>query len=361
MGMKTLSILTFGVLWIMYQGIDAAGLIIYRVFSSLRGKKSGNLVAAIPTIATIIGYANSREENQTSSGMIDAGVFTACSTDSLGTFSETAIRPNFTVLEEIGEGQTGTVLAVRLYDGQLAALKCSCVSGRFLLNDYGALLDLQPTQFVPKVWGYYKPINEGDCYFMSLLGPSLRMVRQNTLPHRWPSRTIASIGLIMLSAIESFSKAKNGYVLHGDAFVGNLVLGPSENNTLSRKLFFIDFDLSRRKYIPRDFYPEVRQVLYTLRFLHDGDESSPFFQIMDHRDCHADYGKDCSPAYPKLCQAIEYACSFDGVPGKGDGDVSQEIDLERIRDLLRDMLEGEENDEIFWPEWISFQRIVSNK
>jgi hypothetical protein len=164
----------------------------------------------------------------------------------------------------------------------------------------------------------------------------------------------------MLSAIEAFASPENGHVLHGDAFAGNLVLGPSSSdNQISSKLYFIDFDLSKRKYIPRDFYPEVRQLLYTLRFLFDGNESSPYFQIVDHRICHDQFSVNCFPAYPQLCQAIEYACSFEGVRGKGINDPAQEMDIGRIRSYLRAMLEDNEpEDTIFWPEWIRQQYTV---
>jgi len=282
-----------------------------------------------------------------------APVLPVCTIDPLGVLSEIPDSPSFEVLGELGKGQTGTVLSVQLSNGDKAALKCACVSGRFLLNDYGALLDLQPTNFVPQVWGYYKRRGKGDCYFMSLLGPSLRTIRQKTTPRLWPARTIATLGLLMLSAIEAFATPDNGYILHGDAFAGNLVVGPSSNSTLSTDLYFIDFDLSKRKYIPSDFYSEVRQVLYTLRFLVHGDESSQFFQIVDHRSCHDKYAVDCPPAYPQLCEAIAYACAFNGVSGKRDDDSAQEIDLGKIRTLLRSMLDsGQDDGHIFWPQWI---------
>jgi hypothetical protein len=122
---------------------------------------------------------------------------------------------------------------------------------------------------------------------------------------------------------------------------------------LSTDLYFIDFDLSKRKYIPSDFYSEVRQVLYTLRFLVYGDESSQFFQIVDHRSCHDKYAMDCPPAYPQLCEAIAYACAFNGVSGMRDDDPAQGIDLGKIRTLLRGMLDsGQEDGQIFWPRWI---------
>jgi hypothetical protein len=289
-----------------------------------------------------------------------------CIVDPLGSLSEIPGRPPFAVIRELGRGQTGTVFAVELPDGRQAALKCACVSGRFLLNDYGALLDLQSTGYVPRVWGYYKRPSEGDCFFMSLLGPSLREVRRMTYPRQWPPQTIASIGLRMLSAIEAFALPENGYILHRDAFVGNVVLGPpsSDDNHISTELYFIDFDLSKRKYIARDFYPEVRQVLYTLRFLFDGDEASPYFQIVDHRSCHGKFSKNCSPAHPKLCQAIEYACSFDGVRGKNDEDPAQEMDLGKIRSYLRSMMDDDhiEDHKIFWPEWIreTYSRTLGN-
>jgi hypothetical protein len=347
------------ILWLLHRGLDVTGVILSQFATALYTVKGAKPRNSNPTVALLRGNENTDEDaphsTTTNSPMNVSADTASCVVDPLGSFSETADRANFTIIEELGKGQTGTVFSVRFADGQQAALKCSCVCGRFLLNDYGALLDLQPTNFVPKVWGYYKQKNQGDCYFMSLLGPSLRAVRHKTLPLRWPSRTIASLGLIMLSAIEQFASPLHGYVLHGDAFVGNLVLGPSDSSSnLSRKLFFIDFDLSRRKYIPRDFYPEVRQILYTLRFLYDGNESSPFFQILEHRYCHDAYVRDCSPSYRQLCEAIDYACTFDGFLDRRDGDASQEIDLGRIRGLLRDMLQGgEEKGEIFWPDWIS--------
>jgi tRNA A-37 threonylcarbamoyl transferase component Bud32 len=258
---------------------------------------------------------------------------------SYGSLDEIKNKPDYTLIRMLGEGQTGSVHEVCLPVIGIAAQKCSQYTGRFLLNDYGALMDLQVWKHVPRVWGYYKTENAGDCYFMQVLGPSLRDVRQLTEGLWWHPWTIASIGLEMISRISEF---EGRLILHGDAHAGNILLGRSAPGRLSDKLYYIDFDLSKRRYLEEDIYPEIRQLMYTLVYLSTGDEY--FLQISDHKYCHSDYEKKCKEAkvLDELCVALSQACklSFAGDPDEPPPYANEidTYDFTPLRNLLRDMI-----------------------
>jgi len=256
--------------------------------------------------------------------------------------------PNYRRGRSLGSGQTGFVDEVELESGEKAALKCSYYPGRYLLKDYGALLDLQETGRVPEVLGWYKEAEKGDCYLMETLGPSLLAIREANGDTKWPDSLLASIGVSLLNGIESFSTSP-GHVMHGDSFAGNILLSAHASGSCyrhRRALFFVDFDLSKRMYLPEDLYPEVRQVMYTILYLARGD--SFFLQIYDHRSCDSGADSRCTSQGVDVtfCALLRYACTL--TPDES----SKPVDFVKMRNALSALISSGPTHIIQWPEEI---------
>ena len=218
----------------------------------------------------------------------------------------------------------------------MAALKCSHRNGHVLLVDYGFLLDLQRTCYVPEVFGYYKIPNKGDCYLMQLLGHTFNDLRVRSGSVLWPKVTLGSIGHQLIDSVEEF--AKFGAV-HSDSYVKNLMIGlDNEDGSLSRNVYVIDFDISRR-YLGyhSGLFGQIRQMMVSLRHMFDGNLH--YWQLNEGK-CYTYHLSNCGSAPHQLCDAIKYVCELSG---------EDQIDFYKIRNWMNEMIApAEYKGEIIW-------------
>jgi hypothetical protein len=286
--------------------------------------------------------------NETS--QVTASQYAAVSHKSL---EEVDRLPVHGVVKKLGSGMSGQVKLVRLDNGFEAALKCSNYPGYSLLRGFGHMLEVQRSKYFPRAYGYYKLKNGGDCVFMEATGPDLAQLRNATGSAIWPQQTIASIGLQLLRAFKKMHEEFR--VAHRDANPRNIAISRTAPSgaLLPIKAMLIDFDFSQSLYANQYKVYDIRQLLVSLRYLHDGDDNFWLVNTTTGACGRAHNRQDCAPGPVPLCEAMQYACSL------GDRD---KVDYNYFQSQLERMLNATDCpdlDQIIWTDDIA-NEIVKN-
>lgn len=264
--------------------------------------------------------------------------------------------PHDETVADLGRGMSGSVRLVRMADNTLAALKCSHMKGHPLLRGYGPLLDTKDSEYFPDAMGYYKIRQGGDCVYMEVTGPTLKELRDASMSMQWPQETLASIGLQLLRAVRRMH-TEFGYG-HRDLNPSNLAVSrciPSAGQ-LPIRAMLIDFDFAQVIRSRHLVLQDVRAILVSLRYLHNGDGNywaiDPTLGTCRTAQKSRTHCMANAVGIEALCEALVSACS----------DTHPESD-EEFYDAAQHALENllsvpgdnalTDTDEIIWPEGLA--------
>jgi tRNA A-37 threonylcarbamoyl transferase component Bud32 len=259
--------------------------------------------------------------------------------------------PHDESVADLGRGMTGSVRLVRMADKTLAALKCSHMNGHPLLRGYGPLLDTRDSEYFPDALGYYKLRHGGDCVYMEVTGPTLKELRDVSMSMQWPQETLASIGLQLLRAVRRMH-TEFGYG-HRDLNPSNLAVSryiPSVGQLPTRAML-IDFDFAQVIRSRHLVLQDVRAILVSLRYLHNGD--GHYWAIDPTLGTCRTAQKSLTQCMANavgiqaLCEAIVSACSDNHPESDEEFYDATKHALENLLTVLTD------TDEIIWPGELS--------
>ena len=161
------------------------------------------------------------------------------------------------------------------------------------------------------------------CLVMRHLGASLEQFRDSRVSQIWTWPTVASIGLILVNAVEEFHS--RGFA-HSDLHSGNVLFqSPGDISRITPidvgSMVRLDEDPKRG---PMDcILDDLKQIIVSLRFLVDGDRQFFAAKRFDFRSMST---AAIAGAPEPYAEALVYLYSIKSM---------EEIDYERIKHLLR--------------------------